>query len=73
MQSAMIERNVERVLEGNRSDWLADDAMHVVLCGSGSPLLDVNRAGPCTSVIAGGMMFLVDVGLVGAIERDDLD
>jgi len=68
IQSAMIESNVDRAMEGNRPDWLEDDAMHVVLCGSGAPLLDTNRAGPCTAVIAGGMMFLVDVG-PGSTER----
>ena len=46
----------------NRSSLLDDGALHVVLCGSGSPLPSVERAGPCTAVIADGRMFLVDVG-----------
>ncbi len=46
----------------NRSSLVDDGALHVVLCGSGSPLPSVERAGPCTAVIAGGRMFLVDVG-----------
>ena len=46
----------------NRSSLLDDGALHVVLCGSGSPLPSAERAGPCTAVIAGGRMFLVDVG-----------
>ena len=38
------------------------DGMHVVLCGSGSPLPDPTRAGPCSAVIVDGKIFLVDVG-----------
>jgi len=68
VQSAMMDRNIDRVLEGNRADWLQDDAMHVVLCGTGAPLLDLERAGPCTAVIAGGKMYLVDTG-PGSTER----
>jgi ribonuclease Z len=68
VQKAMMQRNIDRVAEGNRPGWLADDAMHVVLCGTGSPLLDPERAGPCTAVIAGGKMYLVDVG-PSSIER----
>lgn len=68
IQNAMMQRNIDRVAEGNRPEWLADDAMHVVLCGTGAPLLDPKRAGPCTAVIAGGKMYLVDVG-PGSTER----
>jgi len=38
------------------------DGLHVVLCGTGSPLPDPERAGPCTLVIAGKHMFLFDAG-----------
>jgi ribonuclease Z len=38
------------------------DGLHVVLCGSGSPLPDPSRAGPCTMVIAGQQIFIVDAG-----------
>jgi ribonuclease Z len=43
----------------------------VVLCGTGSPLPDAQRAGPCTAVVAGGRIYLVDVG-PGSWERLDL-
>lgn len=49
-------------LPPNRSSLLDDGALHVVICGSGSPLPSAERAGPCTAVIAGGRMFLIDVG-----------
>lgn len=41
---------------------LTDGQMHVVLCGTGSPLPDATRASACTAVIAGGQMVVIDVG-----------
>jgi ribonuclease Z len=38
------------------------DGIHVVLCGTGSPLPDPARAGPCSGVIIDGKMFIVDIG-----------
>jgi ribonuclease Z len=38
------------------------DGMHIALCGSGSPLPDPTRAGPCSAVIIDGKMFIVDIG-----------
>ncbi|WP_417613590.1 MBL fold metallo-hydrolase [Parasphingorhabdus sp.] len=38
------------------------DGINVVLCGSGSPLPDPSRAGPCSAVVIDGKMFMVDVG-----------
>ena len=38
------------------------DGLHVILCGTGSPLPDPTRAGPCTMVIAGTHIFVVDAG-----------
>jgi ribonuclease Z len=55
---------------GAGSDALANlpDGLHVGLCGTGSPLPDAKRAGPCTFVRAGKRLFLVDVG-GGAVRR----
>jgi len=36
--------------------------LHLALCGTGSPLPDPSRAGPCNAIIAGGKVFLVDAG-----------
>ncbi|MDR3513051.1 MAG: MBL fold metallo-hydrolase [Caulobacteraceae bacterium] len=46
------------------SDPLAalPDGLHVGLCGSGAPLPDATRAGPCTVVVAGRRMFVIDTG-----------
>ena len=45
----------------NRSADLPD-GLHVYMCGSGSPLADPNRAGPCIGVLAGQKAFVFDVG-----------
>lgn len=42
------------------------DGLHVAICGAGSPLPDPTRAGPCSLVIAGRHMFMVDAGEGGA-------
>lgn len=39
-----------------------DGQLHVVLCGTGSPLADVNRAQACTAILAGNEFILVDTG-----------
>lgn len=62
IQSAMIERQAKRLAAGDRTDWLDDGALHVILCGTGTPVADPERAGPCAAVIAGGHFFLVDTG-----------
>ena len=36
--------------------------IEVTLLGTGSPMVDPNRAGPSTLVRAGGQTFLVDCG-----------
>ncbi|HCX68068.1 MAG TPA: MBL fold metallo-hydrolase, partial [Rhodobiaceae bacterium] len=44
---------------------LDEDALHVVLCGTGSPVPDPERAQSCAIVYAGGKVFMVDSGLGG--------
>ncbi len=41
------------------------DGLHVGLCGSGSPMPDPGRAGPCTVVLAGRQLFVIDAGAGG--------
>lgn len=38
------------------------DGLHVGFCGTGSPLPDRTRAGPCTAVLAGERLFVFDAG-----------
>lgn len=47
-----------------RADAVAGlpDGLHAFVCGSGSPMPDRTRAGPCLTVIAGKRVFLVDAG-----------
>ncbi|ALL12931.1 MBL fold metallo-hydrolase [Caulobacter henricii] len=38
------------------------DGLHVGLCGAGGPLPDPRRSGPCTAVLAGKRLFVIDAG-----------
>lgn len=42
------------------------DGLHVFMCGSGSPMPDSTRAGPCVGVIAGSHAMVFDIGAGGA-------
>lgn len=42
-----------------------DDGLHVGLCGTGSPMPNPQRAGPCNVVVAGSQVFVVDMGETG--------
>jgi len=39
-----------------------DDGLHLGLCGTGSPMPNPRRAGPCNVIVAGRQVFVVDVG-----------
>ncbi|MFN4020089.1 MAG: MBL fold metallo-hydrolase [Erythrobacter sp.] len=58
---ALFERVVNRNVGVDRSAALPD-GLHVYLCGSGSPMADPDRAGPCLGVIAGDTRLIFDVG-----------
>jgi ribonuclease Z len=58
----LADRQIARTLGRARTDLVSSPDLHVVLCGTGSPLADGTRAAPCTAVIVGGEMILVDVG-----------
>ena len=56
---------MDRGLSRNMGSTLLDklpDGLHVAICGAGSPLPDPKRSGPCTAVIAGKRLFIVDSG-----------
>ena len=44
------------------------DGLHAYVCGSGSPMPDADRAGPCIAVLAGNQAFVFDAGS-GAIRK----
>ena len=58
---AAYKRAATKQLSVNLIDELGD-GLHVVLCGTGSPMPDPSRKGPCTAVLAGDRLFVVDVG-----------
>ena len=65
MRGRIATATMERIyLEVMARDPYADlpDGLHVGLCGSGSPMPDPTRAGPCTVVLAGKKLFVVDAG-----------
>ncbi|MBO6729085.1 MAG: MBL fold metallo-hydrolase [Maricaulis sp.] len=39
-----------------------EDGLHLGLCGTGSPMPNPQRAGPCNVIIAGDQAFVVDIG-----------
>ncbi|MDE2744653.1 MAG: MBL fold metallo-hydrolase [Chloroflexota bacterium] len=62
-------RLLERAVIRNQArDALADlpDGIHVLLCGAGGPLPDINRSGPCVAVQAGRHLYVIDAGTNGA-------
>jgi ribonuclease Z len=63
VENAFIARVAQRTATlPDHTEWLEDGALHVVLCGTGSPLPSADRAGPCTAIFAGGRFLLIDVG-----------
>lgn len=62
IQNRIIERIASRALRPDRVELLDDGKLHVVLCGTGTPVADPDRAGPCTAILAGGHFFVVDTG-----------
>lgn len=58
----LVNRATDRVVDTPASRFLDDGDLHLFLCGTGTPLSNVDRAGPCTAVIAGGRFFIVDTG-----------
>ncbi|MEZ5679738.1 MAG: MBL fold metallo-hydrolase [Erythrobacter sp.] len=64
-QRAIGQKLFDRAVETNVGrDATADlpDGIHAYLCGSGSPMPDAERAGPCIGVLAGKHAFVFDSG-----------
>lgn len=65
-RGALAERLIFQAIE--RTASTADpaqglpDGLHVGLCGTGSPMTDPRHSGPCTAVLAGHRLFIVDAG-----------
>lgn len=68
-KTQIAERAFQRAVDQNAGiDQSAalPDGLHVYLCGTGSPMPDTSRAGPCLGVLAGDRAFVFDVGSGGA-------
>lgn len=60
----MFQRAIEQRVGAAPTEF--GDALSVGLCGTGSPLPNPQRAGPCNVIIAGDQVFVVDMGEGGA-------
>ena len=43
-------------------ELITSEDLSVIIIGSGSPLIQPGRVGPCTAIVGGGNFFLVDCG-----------
>src|SRR6516225_6768414 len=62
VQDYLIRRVARQRLRATHNDLLALNQISVVLCGTGVPAPDRDRASACTAVFVAGQFFLVDVG-----------
>ena len=65
LRDRVTERLVRRGVAATlTAQWLNElpDGLNVVLCGAGGPMPDAARSGPCTIVVAGTHVFVVDSG-----------
>lgn len=67
----IAQRAFDRALEQNVGvdpSAALPDGLHAYVCGSGSPMPDADRAGPCIAVLAGRQGFVFDAG-AGSIRK----
>ncbi|MBV8361393.1 MAG: MBL fold metallo-hydrolase, partial [Deltaproteobacteria bacterium] len=62
VQDSLIRFAARRRLSSTHNELLDLQQMTVVLCGTGDPAPDRDRAAACTAVFAAGHFFLIDVG-----------
>ena len=60
--AVIVNGAVDRQINTTAIDLLSEDSLTVFLCGTGSPLADPDSAAACTLVIAGGKVYVIDVG-----------
>lgn len=61
-QDRLVGAIVDAAMSRSGPDLLKDDALRVGICGSGSPMPDLQRSPACNIVFAGGKAFVVDAG-----------
>lgn len=57
----IFERQVQDMVGTDPSAGL-ENGLHVYMCGTGSPIPDPSRAGPCVGILAGKSAFVFDAG-----------
>jgi ribonuclease Z len=62
LAEALMAKVYDKVMASADPVAALPDGLHVGLCGTGSPMADPTRAGPCTVVVAGRRMFVIDSG-----------
>jgi ribonuclease Z len=61
LATRLVERTASQVVSRNLIAELPD-GLHAIFCGTGTPLPDRARAGPCLAVVAGDQIFVFDAG-----------
>lgn len=61
LATSLVEHAARRGMQASLSAELPD-GLHAAFCGTGSPLPDRGRAGPCTAIVAGEQVFVFDAG-----------
>jgi ribonuclease Z len=63
VQDRIVQGAMTRQIAKNaRVPLLTDDGLQILLCGTGSPMPDLTRAGGCAAVIAGSNVVVIDTG-----------
>jgi ribonuclease Z len=62
VQDRVVRAAIEHMVGRNSNPLFADDALRVLLCGTGSPLPHRTRAKACVAVFAAGRFWVVDTG-----------
>lgn len=62
VQNRVIARTIDRTFATRHDELLAEDALRIAVCGSGSPLANSDRRPACNLVFAAGKIFVVDAG-----------
>ena len=63
MQDRIIQGGMARgIARAANPPFMQDDDLHILICGTGSPMPDLTRANACAAVIAGGKVVVIDTG-----------
>ncbi len=63
MQNALVKHAmVAQAENADRRATFKNDALNILLCGTGSPIADPTRSSACAAVIAGGHVVVIDAG-----------